>query len=469
MFGKNKSKNAVVNQDMVLLMQMMDNVIAGDYNDVNTALFSNPEYGKKLNDMIHAFKRSNNNFVMRLNEAMESIGDNSYVKVTLDQVQSQAEAIADMGQSSHNLEESIVNISSAMAHIRDNTHEMLAVVQNSTANMNESIKVVSESSEKIGKINSQVQEFQDKIDKISEIVDIVKKVASQSNLLALNASIEAARAGEAGKGFAVVADQVRQLSSNTSESAEDIVKYVNELKKDIDHLAESMDETTSKLGEGNEKVEESLTDIEKMTEQMIVIKEKVDSIFNDIDTQSNVTKDFTKQVGSISDSYDELYKDCMEQGIHVYKIGRFIDTARSDMVRGFAEVTQQDWLRIFEIDHFILMWRVYNNVVGFEQLKVTQLNNPESCKLGKWINSQTDTAITGSEEFKDVKKAHYEIHRNATESWKAKDAGNQQLAMEYFGKTYDAFLVYQKAIRRLKDKMRTLGFTDETEIVVFRK
>ncbi len=469
MFGKKKSKGTVANQDMVLLMQMMDNVIAGDYKDVDTSLFTDSEYGQKLNDMIHAFKKANNNFVMRLNEAMESIGDNSYVKVTLDQVQSQAEAIADMGKASHNLEESIINISSAMAHIRDNTHEMLAVVQNSTANMNESIKVVSESSGKIGTINSQVQEFQDKIDKISEIVDVVKNVASQSNLLALNASIEAARAGEAGKGFAVVADQVRQLSSSTSESAEDIVKYVNELKKDIDQLAESMDETTAKLGEGNEKVEESLNDIEKMTDQMIGIKEKVDSIFNDIDTQSNVTKDFTRQVGSISDSYDELYKDCMEQGIHVYKIGRFIDTARSDMVRGFAEVTQQDWLRIFEIDHFILMWRVYNNVVGFEQLKITQLNNPESCKLGKWINSQTDAAITGSEEFRGVKNAHYELHKYATESWKARDAGNQTLAMEYFNRTYDAFFVYQKAIRRLMDKMRTLGFTDKTEVVVFRK
>ena len=87
---------------------------------------------------------------------------------------------------------------------------------------------------------------------------MVKKVASQSNLLALNASIEAARAGEAGKGFAVVADQVRQLSGNTAESAEDIVKYVTELRTDIGELALSMNETTSKLAEGNEKVEQSL-------------------------------------------------------------------------------------------------------------------------------------------------------------------------------------------------------------------
>ena len=121
-----------------------------------------------------------------------------------------------------------------MGEIRDNTHDMLQVSQSSAANMNDSITVVNESSQKIADINNQVNAFHEKINKIGEIVDIVKKVASQSNLLALNASIEAARAGEAGKGFAVVADQVRQLSSNTSESAEDIVKYVNELKQDIE-------------------------------------------------------------------------------------------------------------------------------------------------------------------------------------------------------------------------------------------
>ena len=467
MFGKKKEITAK-DSDINILMQMMDEIIAGNYNDVDVTAFEEPAYGEKLNELIHAFKKANNNFVMRLNEAMESIGDNSYVKKTLDLVQEQTESIADMEEESHNLENSINSISDAMGHIQDNTHEMLAVAQNSTANMNESIKVVNESSDKISTINAQVQEFQDKIDKISEIVDIVKKVASQSNLLALNASIEAARAGEAGKGFAVVADQVRQLSSNTSESAEDIVKYVNELKTDIGMLAESMNDTTRKLEEGNQKVEESLTDIEKMTTQMTEIKEKIDDIFSDIDKQSDVMSAFTKQVAGISDSYDELSKGCTEQGVHIFKIGRYIDTTRSDMVRGFAEVTLQDWLRIFEIDHFILMWRVYNNVVEFEHLKLTQLNNPEKCKLGLWINAQTDPAVTGCPEFANLKAAHYDVHKYACESWKAKDAGDTELAMEYFNKTYDAFFVYQKAIRKMQDKFRQLGETEKTEIVIFR-
>lgn len=469
MFGKKNAVNNTAEMDLNLLMEAMDRVIAGDYAGVDSSVYANPEHGDKINQMIDAFKKANNKFVMRLNEAMESIGDNSYVKKTMDQVHSQTKSIEEMSTSSQNLEQSINNISQSMAAIRDNTHEMLAMSQNSTANMNESIKVVNESSEKITTINGQVQEFQEKIDKISEIVDIVKKVAAQSNLLALNASIEAARAGEAGRGFAVVADQVRQLSSNTSESAEDIVKYVDQLKTDIDTLAVAMNETTVKLSEGNQKVETSLADLEVMNNQMVAINDSVDSIFHDIDTQSDITKDFSNQVANISDSYAELSQDCMEQGTHVYLIGRYIDTARSDMVRGFAEVTQQDWLRIFEIDHFILMWRVYNNAVDFEQLKITQLNNPDGCKLGKWLNAQTDKNITGSTEFKELSDAHKEVHRWATESWKAKDSGDIEVALEYFQKTHDAFFVYSSKIKKMKDKMRQIGYKDETETVLFER
>lgn len=336
---KERKVESLENNDYELMMAAMDAVISGNYADCDTSQFADPKHGEKINEMIHAFKRANNNFVMRMNEAMESIGDNSYVKQTLDQVQSQSDSIAQMEAASQNMAASISTITSSMGVIRDNAHDMLVVAEKSTSNMSDSIQVVNESSETIIGINQRIQEFQEKIDRISEIVDMVKKVASQSNLLALNASIEAARAGEAGRGFAVVADQVRELSSNTSSSAEDIVNYVAELRTDIKDLAETMDITTQKLGEGNAKVETSLKDVEKMTSAMTAIRDSVDEIFTDMDEQANVTMEFSKQVENISGSYDELNKYCMEQGVHVYKIGRYIDTARSDMVRGFAEVT----------------------------------------------------------------------------------------------------------------------------------
>ena len=180
--------------------------------------------------------------------------------------------------------------------------------------------------------------------------------------------IEAARAGEAGKGFAVVADQVRLLSSNTAESAEDIVKYVSELKENIDELALAMDETTVSLAEGNSKVEKSIVSMQQMNNQMISIREGVDSVFNDIDTQTKVTRSFSKQIENISQSYNTLSNDCLQTGRRVFKIGRYLDKTRSDLVRGCSKITEQDWVRVFEVDHFVLTWRVYNNIVGFEHL-----------------------------------------------------------------------------------------------------
>ena len=205
-----------------------------------------------------------------------------------------------------------------------------------------------------------------------------------------------------------------------------------------------------------------------MNLELVEINNNIDNIFIAIDVQSNLTKDFTKQTQAISDSYKNLSEDCSAMGTHVYKIGRYIDTARSDMVRGFSEITQLDWLRVFEVDHFILMWRVYNNAADYERLKVTQLNNPESCKLGKWMASQTDERIKSSAEFKELKRAHEDVHKYATLSWEARDKDDIQGAYDYFDKTYDAYYVYQKAIRNMENRMRQLGYTDKTEIVIFR-
>ena len=198
------------------------------------------------------------------------------------------------------------------------------------------------------------------------------------------------------------------------------------------------------------------------------IKDRVDNAFEDIDTQTDVTKDFTRQIESISKSYKELSDDCTEMGTHVYKIGRYIDTTRSDMVRGFAEITQQDWLDVFINDHFILMWRVYNNVVDFEKLKITQLNNQDSCKLGKWMHAQTDPRITGSSQFKQLDSSHRLIHKYACESWQAKEDGDVDKSLEAFQKCYDAYYVYKKAIADMKNFMKSIGYTDETKIVIFR-
>ena len=453
--------------DAQLLLDSIDNIISGGFDDINPADFDSSVIGGKLNSMLFSMKQINNPVVMRLNETMSIIGDNSLMKDTFEQVESQTMSIKHMENASLNLEDSIDNISSAMGNIRDNTHNIIEVSQNITNDMNDSITAVNQSSKRIEVINNRVQNFKGKIGKIEEIVDLVKKVANQSNLLALNASIEAARAGEAGKGFAVVADQVRLLSSNTSESAEDIVKYVTELKENIDELALAMDETTLSLAEGNSKVEKSIVSMQQMNNQMISIREGVDSVFNDIDTQTKVTRSFSKQIENISQSYNTLSNDCLQTGRRVFKIGRYLDKTRSDLVRGCSKITEQDWVRVFEVDHFVLTWRVYNNIVGFEHLQKKQVDDPGRCKLGKWLKQVSDERLIHSKEYISLAKSHEDLHRYATLSWQANEDGDHSKAISYFDDTYRSYQEFDEALHRFQSKMHSLGYNDITQIVKF--
>ena len=417
MFKKKKQAGLLPGQDAHQLLEAMDKIANGNFEEADVTQFKNPVYAEKINAMLHAFKNANNPVVMRLNETMGVIGDNTLIKDTLDQVETQTKSIQDMESASRHLENSIENISEAMGHIRDNTHEILSSSQNVTNDMNDSIEAVTQSSTRIQTINDRVQDFKGKIGKIEEIVDLVKKVANQSNLLALNASVEAARAGESGKGFAVVADQVRQLSINTAESAEDIVKYVSELKTNIDELATAMEETTQSLGEGSKKVEKSLAALEQMNGQMDSIRGRVDSIFDDIDTQTGVTKSFAMQMGNISESYSVLSKDCLQSGHRIFEVGRYLDKTRSD--------------------------------------------------LGKWLNRQTDERLVRSSEYTALVKAHNDLHHFATLSWQAKEDGNTEKALAYFNNTYGAFMEYDKALKHLQQRMKELGYNTDTQIAAF--
>ena len=467
MFGKKKEQHVLSDHDAQLLLDSIDNIISGGFDDINPADFDSSVIGGKLNSMLFSMKQINNPVVMRLNETMSIICDNSLMKDTFEQVESQTMSIKHMQNASLNLEDSIDNISSAMGNIRDNTHNIIEVSQNVTNDMNDSITAVNQSSKRIEVINNRVQNFKGKIGKIEEIVDLVKKVANQSNLLALNASIEAARAGEAGKGFAVVADQVRLLSSNTAESAEDIVKYVTELKENIDELALAMDETTVSLAEGNSKVEKSIVSMQQMNNQMISIREGVDSVFNDIDTQTKVTRSFSKQIENISQSYNTLSNDCLQTGRRVFKIGRYLDKTRSDLVRGCSKITEQDWVRVFEVDHFVLTWRVYNNIVGFEHLQKKQVDDPGRCKLGKWLKQVSDERLIHSKEYISLAKSHEDLHKYATLSWQANEDGDHSKAISYFDDTYRSYQEFDEALHRFQSKMHSLGYNDITQIVKF--
>ena len=128
------------------------------------------------------------------------------------------------------------------------------------------------------KNNEMVDGLVSELDKISSFVDIIKEIASQTNLLAFNAAIEAARAGDAGRGFAVVADEVRKLAENSSRSAVDISDIVKKIEKDSKETIHSMQSGQHMLEEGTGVINLALSSLDEITNGITTISSAVTNL-----------------------------------------------------------------------------------------------------------------------------------------------------------------------------------------------
>ena len=198
----------------------------------------------------------------------------------------------------------------------------------------EAIAQIERLAKEVGNSTEAMGHLKRESDKIGSVLDVIKSVAQQTNLLALNAAIEAARAGEAGRGFAVVADEVRSLAQRTQKSTEEIEELIVGLQSGTQQVATIMDnsrtltdssvELTRRAGGSLESITRTVSAIQSMNQQIAAAAEQQSAVAEEINRSVLNVRDVSEQTSAASEETAASSVELARLGTHLQMlVGKF--------------------------------------------------------------------------------------------------------------------------------------------------
>lgn len=262
----------------------------------------------ELTAVVTELKNQSDNLFEQSDSLSKSASDTmNNMKDTDRAVDEMANGATMLAQETQSASDNIIEIGNMIDKVNDNTEElakdadnMKELGENAENILRQLIAGQKEMVTHIGVVNDKTHEANKAAGKISEVVNLITEIASQTNLLSLNASIEVARAGEAGRGFAVVAENIKQLAEQTTSSAADIQDIIHDLEQKSGETVEKTEAVNNIVNKQSEDMKQTADILNQVITGITGLIDKIDSIAVSVANMDKSKENVVDVIGNLS-------------------------------------------------------------------------------------------------------------------------------------------------------------------------
>lgn len=250
--------------------------------------------------------------------------------VLLASSQSQAASTEEITTNVHSQNNNVNILMESNKGIRESASNTVKRVHQGESSIRDLSAKMNELTTTSSSVNNSMDMLLKDTENINSILNTIKEISDQTNLLSLNASIEAARAGEAGKGFSVVASEIRELAETSKMSVTQIATLINNITSTVNMVNDSLEEN-------NSSVKSSVHSVDKMKDVFEDIKSDMNFLFNSINESNTLISSLTETSNAISSQIDAI-SCASEEGVASVEEINSIVTSQNENIRELEKV-----------------------------------------------------------------------------------------------------------------------------------
>lgn len=322
-------------------------------------------------------------------------------------------------------------MSISIGEVADSAQTAREAAQSADSEAGHGREIVEETASSIKRLAGEVEmaansilKVEDDSAEISKILDVIKSIAEQTNLLALNAAIEAARAGEQGRGFAVVADEVRGLATRTQESTVEIENMITRLQAGARDAASVMKSGTQTAKQNLEQAERARLSLVSIAEAVSTISAMNTQIATGAEQQHSVADEISKNVVHISDSSHETADYARQTSSIISELGQrasgLQQTVSQFKISGEATID----FAAAKSAHLAWKARLQGFLDGQTSMSQNEAVSHHDCILGKWYYSEGLSNYGAIPEMRELEVPHADMHALIKQIVQKKNAGS---------------------------------------------